>query len=57
MNTKDWVVNTKTTKYICCDKNAFTSYKAVGDGEKVFMRNSNTSSVVRKWTIELSPTS
>lgn len=52
-NTRDWVVDIGATKHICYERDVFTSYKTVGDGEKVFMRNSNTSSVIEKLTIEL----
>jgi len=51
------MVDTRATKHICCDRDVFTSYKAVRDGEKVYMENSNTSSVVGKGKIELKLTS
>lgn len=31
-NTRDWVVDTGATKHIYCDRDALTSYKAIGDG-------------------------
>lgn len=28
-NTRDWVVDIRATKHICCDRDAYTPYKAI----------------------------
>ena len=34
-NSKNWVVDSSATRYICANRDAFASYTLVGDDEKV----------------------
>ena len=57
-NMKDWVVNSRATRQICSNRNAFTSYTMVKEGdEQVFMGNSRSSSVIGKGKVLLNLTS
>ena len=44
---KDWVVDSRATKYICSNRSAFTSYTMVNKGdEQVFMGDSRFSPII-----------
>ncbi|KAL0545234.1 hypothetical protein IC582_020384 [Cucumis melo] len=44
-NSKKWWVDTGATHHICANKNMFTVYVSVSNGEQLFMGNSSTSKV------------
>ena len=56
-NTKEWWVDTGATRHICSDKKMFSSYKAINDGEQLFMGNSSTSKIESKGKVILKMTS
>ena len=57
-NMKDCIVDFGATRHICGNKNAFTSYTTVKEGEEqVFMGNSRSSSVIGKGKVLLKLTS
>jgi len=57
-NVNKWVVDFGATKHICANKNAFTSYTSVGNGEKhVYRSDSMTIIVLRKGKFLLKLTS
>lgn len=56
-NVRDWWLDSGATRHVCKFRNAFSSYKKVGDDEKLFMGNSSTSKVVGKGKVEMKLTS
>ena len=54
---KGWWVDTGATRHICGDKNLFSEYKQISDGEKLYMGNSSTSKVEGKGNVMLKFTS
>ena len=42
-NVKGWWIDTGATRHICGDKNMFSEYKQIDDGEKLYMGNSKSS--------------
>ena len=46
-NSKEWWIDTGTTRHVCSNKELFTSFELI-NGEKVFMGNSTCSAVKRK---------
>ncbi|KAA0042920.1 pol polyprotein [Cucumis melo var. makuwa] len=56
-NSKEWWVDTGATRHICANKNMFTSYVSVSNGEQLFMGNSFTSKVKAQGKVILKMTS
>ena len=56
-NVKGWWIDTGETRHICGDKNLFSKYKQIDDGEKLYMGNSSTSNVEGKGNVMLKFTS
>ncbi|XP_068483448.1 uncharacterized protein [Phaseolus vulgaris] len=57
-NVSKWVVDSGATRHICANKNVFTSYTSVGDGEEqVYLGDSRTTPVLGKGKILLKLTS
>ena len=57
-NMKDWVVDFGTTRHVCGNKSASTSYTIVKEGdEQVFMSDSRSTPVIGKWKVLLKITS
>ena len=57
-NVNKWVVDSGATRHICANKNAFTSYTSVGDGEElVYLGDSRTAEVLGKGKVLLKLTS
>jgi len=57
-NVSKWVVDSGTTRHIYANKNAFSSYSSVGDGEEqVYLGDSRTTYVLRKGKVLLKITS
>ncbi|KAA0066206.1 pol polyprotein [Cucumis melo var. makuwa] len=56
-DSKEWWVDTGATRHICANKNMFTSYMSVSNGEKLFMGNSSTSKVEGQGKVILKMTS
>ena len=57
-NSKNWVVDSGAIRYICANKDAFTSYTPVGDDEKVvYLGDSHTVQVLGKGKVMLKLTS
>ena len=56
-NVKGWWIDTGATRYICGDKNLFSEYKHMDDGEKLYMGNSSASNVEGKGNVLLKFTS
>ena len=56
-NTKEWWVDTGSTRHICSDKKMFSSYEAINGGEQLFVGNSSTSKVEGKGKVILKMTS
>ena len=55
---KHWAIGFSTTRHICSDKDAFSSYTLVGNkDELVYLRDSQTAKVVEKGKILLKLTS
>ena len=53
-----WVVDSGATKCICVNRNAFTSYTSVGDGEKhLYLSDSGITLVLGKGKVLLNLTS
>ena len=53
-NMKDWVVDSRSTRHICGNRSAFTSYTTVKEGEEqVFMGDSRSTLVIGKGTVLL----
>ena len=44
-NPREWWINTSASRHVCSDKNMFTSFDSVDNGEKLFMGNSATSEI------------
>jgi len=56
-NVRKWVVDSGATRYICANRNVFTSYTSVGDGEEqVYFGNSRTTHVLGKEKVLLNVT-
>ena len=56
-NVKGWWIDTGATRHICGDKNLFSEYKHMDDGEKLYMGNSSASNVEGKGNVLLKFTS
>ena len=56
-NVKGWWIDTGATRHICGDKNLFSEYKHMDDGEKLYMGNSAASNVEGKGNVLLKFTS
>ena len=57
-NVSKWVVESRTTRHICINKNAFFSYSSVGDEEEqVYLGNYMTTSILGKGKVFLKLTS
>ena len=56
-NVKGWWIDTGATRHICGDKNLFSEYKHMDDGEKLYMGNSSASKVEGKGNVLLKFTS
>ena len=56
-NVKGWWIDTGATRHICGDKNLFSEYKHMDDGEKLYMGNSSASNVEGKGNVPLKFTS
>lgn len=56
-NAKEWWIDTGVTCHICCDKNMFSIYQEVNQGEQLFMVNASTSTVQGIGNIVLKMTS
>ncbi|TYK01391.1 pol polyprotein [Cucumis melo var. makuwa] len=56
-NSKEWWVDTGATCHICANKNLFTSYVSVANGEQLFMGNSSMSKVEGQGKVILKMTS
>ena len=56
-NVKGWWIDTGATRHICGDKNLFSEYKHMDDGEKLHMGNSSASNVEGKGNVLLKFTS
>ncbi|XP_060964774.1 uncharacterized protein LOC133033727 [Cannabis sativa] len=53
-NVKEWVVDSGATRHICANKDVFSSYKPVGDGEEhVYLGDSQTVQVFGKGKVVL----
>ena len=52
-NVKGWWIDTGATRHICGDKNLFSEYNHMDDGEKLYMGNSSASNVERKGNVLL----
>jgi len=53
-NVSKWVVDSRATRHICANKNAFSSYSSVGDGEEqVYLGDFRTTSVLEKGKVLL----
>ena len=53
-NSKNWLVDSSTTRHICAKRYAFTSYTPVGDDEKVvYLGDSHTAQVLGKCKVVL----
>ncbi|GKA85525.1 hypothetical protein Tco_0807179 [Tanacetum coccineum] len=44
-NNSDWWVDTGTTRHVCADNSMFHSFRAVDNGEKLYMGNSATADI------------
>ncbi|KAH9678457.1 hypothetical protein KPL71_025717 [Citrus sinensis] len=44
-NPREWWIDTGATRHVCSDKGLFISFKAVSNGDKLFMGNSATSEI------------
>ena len=55
-NPKEWWIDTGATRYVCSNKDLFTTFEPI-DGEKVFMGNSATSSIEGQGKVLLKMTS
>ncbi|XP_028096116.1 uncharacterized protein LOC114296032 [Camellia sinensis] len=56
-NPKEWWVDTGATRHICADRQMFTTYKVVENGDQLFMGNSCTSTIEGQGKIVLKMTS
>ena len=57
-NVSKWVVDFGTTRHICANKNAFSSYSSIGNGEEqIYLGDSRTTSVLEKGKVLLKLTS
>ncbi|XP_039165345.1 uncharacterized protein LOC120291714 [Eucalyptus grandis] len=57
-NVKEWVVDSGATRHICANKNAFSSYTPVGEGEEIiYLGDSRTAQVLGKGKVLLKLTS
>ena len=50
---KGWWIDTGATRHICSDKNMFSEYNKVVDGEKLFMGNATSSKVEGKGIVKM----
>ena len=47
-DSKDWWIDTGATTHICCDRNLFSTYEKVDDGERLYMENAIASTIEGK---------
>ena len=52
-NVKGWWIDIGATRHICGDKNLFSEYKQIDDGEKLYMGNYSASNVEGKGNVML----
>lgn len=50
-DTSDWWIDTGATRYICGNKNSFSTYQQVEDAEKLFMENASESALVGRGSV------
>ena len=55
-DTKEWWMDSGSTRHVCLDQNLFSSYHQLDNGEEMFMGNSSTSNVVGKGKVILKMT-
>ena len=56
-NPKEWWIDTGATRHVCSDRNMFTSFDPIDNGEKLFMGNSATSDIRGQGKVILKMTS
>ena len=56
-NVRGWWIDTGATRHICGDKNLFSEFKQIIDGEQLYMGNSSASNVEGKGNVMLKFTS
>ena len=56
-NTKEWWVDIGATRHVCSDKNMFSSYHSIDNGEQLFISNSSYSKVEGQGKVVLQMTS
>ena len=54
---KGWWIDTSATRHICSDRNLFSEYNKVADGEKLFVGNATSSKVEGKGIVKMKFTS
>nr|GFB85360.1 zinc finger, CCHC-type [Tanacetum cinerariifolium] len=52
-----WWIDTKATRYVCADKSMFHSFRAVDNGQKLYMGNSATADIKGEGDVILKMTS
>ncbi|GJY38596.1 hypothetical protein Tco_0424960 [Tanacetum coccineum] len=56
-NNSGWWVDTRATRHVCANKSMFHSFRAVDDGEKLYMGNSATTDIKGEGDVILKMTS
>src|SRR3954464_12252366 len=56
-NQREWWIDTGATKHVCSNRDMFTSFEPVKNGQRLFMGNATTSAIEGKGTIVLKMTS
>ncbi|GKA44575.1 hypothetical protein Tco_0737299, partial [Tanacetum coccineum] len=56
-NNSSWWVDTGATRHVCADKSMFHSFRAVDNGEKLYMSNSATADIKGEGDVILKMTS
>ncbi|KAL0355682.1 UNVERIFIED_CONTAM: hypothetical protein Sradi_4015100 [Sesamum radiatum] len=57
IQSNDWVYDSGATIHVCNDKNLFKDYEIATEGQKVLMRNANTTAILGKGSVEVHFTS